>query len=182
MTADASTRKIVLLRGINVGGHAKLPMAQLREICSSLGCTNVSTYIQSGNVLLDTELSDASLASRLEEAIGEGVGFTPRVVVRAPDEVAAALDANPYPDTPDRFLHIGFLDKAPSAASLRAVEDIDVSPEGFTVKGREIYLNYIEGAGKSKKLARVAFERKLDVAVTARNLRTVQKLVDLAGS
>jgi uncharacterized protein (DUF1697 family) len=182
MAARASTRHVVLLRGVNVGGRGKLPMAQLREICTSLSCTDVSTYIQSGNVLLDSSLSAGDLAAKLERAVGEAVGFTPRVVVRTPGDLEAALAANPYHDTPEQFLHIGFMDRAPAKAAVLALAEVDCSPEGLTVVGREIFLNYVEGAGRSKKLGKIPLERKLGVAVTARNLRTVRKLVDLAGA
>jgi uncharacterized protein (DUF1697 family) len=182
MSSRKATRQIVLLRGINVGGHAKLPMAQLRDICASLGCTSVSTYIQSGNVVLDSELTADELADRLQAAVGEAVGFTPRVVVRGAGDLTAALAANPYPDTPEQFMHIGFMDKEPAKDAVEELAKVDCSPEGFTVVGREIYLNYVEGAGRSKKLGKIAFERKLGVAITARNLRTVQKLVDLAAA
>ncbi len=180
MATKAPTQLIVLLRGINVGGHAKLPMAQLREICASLGCAEVSTYIQSGNVVLETDMAAATLANLLEKAVDAAVGFTPRVVIRTVADLEAALTANPYPDTPDRYLHVGFMDKAPTHAAVADLDALDVSPEGFSVVGREIYLNYVDGVSQSRKLGKVGFERKLGVAITARNLRTVQKLVALA--
>jgi uncharacterized protein (DUF1697 family) len=173
-------RYVVLLRGVNVGGRGKLPMAQLREICTGLGCTEVSTYIQSGNVILESELTAKKLAGSLESAIGDGVGFTPRVVVRTPTGLVDALAANPYTETEPRFVHIGFLTAKPTAAALTALGDIDCSPEGYRIIGREVYLNYVNGAGQSKKLGRVPFERKLGVAMTARNLKTVEKLISLS--
>jgi uncharacterized protein (DUF1697 family) len=179
MTKPAQ-RYVVLLRGVNVGGRAKLPMARLREVCSSLGCTDVSTYIQSGNVVLDSAMSADGLAAALGPAIEEAVGFAPQVVVRTPAELAAALAGNPYPDTDERFLHIGFMTKAPDTKAVAELGEVDVSPEGYRIVGREVYLNYVEGAGRSKKLAKVPFERRLGVGITARNLRTVQKLVELA--
>jgi uncharacterized protein (DUF1697 family) len=178
--AKRARRYVVLLRGVNVGGRGKLPMAQLRDICTALGCSDVSTYIQSGNVVLDTELTAKKLADSLESAIGDAVGFTPRVVVRTPTELADAQAANPYTTTEPRFVHIGFLTAKPTAAALTALGDIDCSPEGYRIIGREVYLNYVNGAGKSKKLARVPFERKLGVAMTARNLKTVEKLITLS--
>jgi uncharacterized protein (DUF1697 family) len=173
-------RYVVLLRGVNVGGRGKIAMAQLREICASLGCTDVSTYIQSGNVVLDSVLSADELAQALGPAIEEAVGFAPQVVVRTPAQLAAALAGNPYPDTDERFLHIGFMTKAPDKLAVDELGEVDVSPEAYRIVGREVYLNYVEGAGRSKKLAKVPFERRLGVGITARNLRTVQKLVELA--
>jgi uncharacterized protein (DUF1697 family) len=173
-------RYVVLLRGVNVGGHAKLPMALLREVCTSVGCTDVSTYIQSGNAVLDSHRSPEDLASVLAPAIENAVGFAPQIVVRTPSELAAVVGGNPYPDTDERFLHIGFLTQAPTAQALAELGEVDVEPEGYRIVGRQVYLNYVEGAGRSKKLAKVPFERKLGVGITARNLRTVKKLVDLS--
>jgi uncharacterized protein (DUF1697 family) len=180
--AKRARRYVVLLRGVNVGGRGKLAMAQLRETCTSLGCTDVSTYIQSGNVVLDSARSADELAAALGPAIEEAVGFAPQVVIRTPAELAAVLAGNPYPDTDtdERFLHIGFMTKTPDTSAVAELGEVDVSPEGYRIVGREVYLNYVEGAGRSKKLARVPFERRLGVGITARNLRTVQKLVELA--
>jgi uncharacterized protein (DUF1697 family) len=173
-------RYVVLLRGVNVGGHGKLPMAQLRQICTSLGCTDVSTYIQSGNVVLTSELTAEQLMEGLGSAIDDAVGFAPKVVVRTPSELADALAANPYHGTEPRFVHIGFLSSKPTAAALAQLGDVDCSPEGYRIIGRDVYLDFVNGAGQSKKLARVPFERKLGVAMTARNLKTVEKLVSLS--
>lgn len=171
---------ILLLRGINVGGRGKLPMAQLREICTEIGCTDVSTYVQSGNVVATSSLAKSKLGPTLEDAIEAEVGFRPAVVVRQRGDLVKVLDANPYPETEPRFMHVGFLSAAPTKNSLAALGDIDCSPESYTIAGSEIYLNYVNGAGQSKKLARVPFERKLGVAMTARNLRTVTQLISLA--
>lgn len=80
---EADDVVVVLLRGVNVGGKNKLPMALLRETCESLGCTDVSTYIQSGNVVLRSTTPPAELATKLEAALGVAVSFTPRVVTRS---------------------------------------------------------------------------------------------------
>jgi uncharacterized protein (DUF1697 family) len=178
--AKRAQRYVVLLRGVNVGGRGKLPMAQLREICTSVGCTDVSTYIQSGNVVLDSAMSAEGLATALGPAIEQAAGFAPQVVVRTPAELAAALAGNPYRDTDERYVHIGFMTREPDKKAVAELGEVDVSPEAYRIVAREIYLNYVEGAGRSKKLAKVPFERRLGVGITARNLRTVQKLVELA--
>ena len=178
--AMPQTRQLIcLLRGINVGGHAKLPMARLREICEGIGCTEVSTYVQSGNVVLTSELTAAKLGPALEAAIDDAMGFRPAVVVRQRKDLVAALEANPYPDTEPRFMHIGFLSAKPTKKALAALGEIDVSPEAYTIAGAEVYLNFVNGAGRSKKLGRVPFEKKLGVSMTARNLNTVTKLISL---
>ena len=175
----ASRQYICLLRGINVGGHGKLPMAQLRELCEELGCTDVSTYVQSGNVILRSSLRAAKLAPA--RGRDQGSGRVP-AAGRGSDscELVKALDANPYPDTEPKFMHIGFLSAKPTAKAVASLGDIDCSPEAYTLAGKEIYLNYVNGAGQSKKLARVPFEKKLGVSITARNLNTIAQLITLS--
>jgi uncharacterized protein (DUF1697 family) len=173
-------RYVVLVRGINVGGHAKLPMATLRDICASTGCTSVQTYVQSGNAVLESTLAAAKLPSALEAAIEKQMGFRPRVVVRRHADLVRVLEKNPYPNTEDRFLHVGFLSDKPTKKALAGLDGLDLEPEGFTVAGKEIYLNYVDGAGRSKKLGKVPFEKRLGVAMTARNLRTVAKLAEMS--
>src|ERR1700745_3616618 len=93
---------VALLRGINVGGNNKVPMAELREVVASLGHAGVSTYIQSGNVLFSTEETDtAHRAAAVEAAISEGFGLRASVVVLSRDELARILDGNPYRDAPN---------------------------------------------------------------------------------
>jgi uncharacterized protein (DUF1697 family) len=178
--ATAPKPYVVLLRGINVGGHAKLPMAALRDICESIGCTSVQTYVQSGNAVLESSIAAAKLPDALEHAIEQQMGFRPRVVVRRHADLVRVLKNNPYPDTEERFLHVGFLSGRPTKSALASVDGLDLGPEGFTVAGQEVYLNYVEGAGRSKKLGKVPFEKRLGVAMTARNLRTVAKLAEIS--
>lgn len=173
-------RFVVLLRGINVGGRNTLPMADLRAMCEGIGCTDVSTYIQSGNVLLGSSLAAPTLAATLEKALDEALPFSPRVIVRDVADIQRVIDGNPYPDAADRLLHVGFMSGAPAQEALAELGDRDCAPERYAVRGTEIYLDYVEGAGRSKKLGKIAFERILGVAITARNLRTVVKLRDLA--
>ncbi len=172
---------MVLLRGVNVGGKHKLPMALLRETCESLGCADVATYIQSGNVVLRSILAPARLTAQLEAALGSAVGFTPRVVTRSADDIAGTLAANPYPDADGSKLLIGFMTKRPARAAVARLADVDVSPEAFTIIGSEIYLHYVDGVGTSKRLAKLPLH-KLGVEVTARNLRTINKLLEMARS
>ena len=174
-------RYIVLLRGINVGKNRKLPMADLRSICESVGCSGVSTYIQSGNVVLDSPLTADALISRLEPAIHAEVGFTPRVVVRRPAELAKLLTDHPFPDADEDHLHVGFMSAAPPKSAVAGLADVDYAPEAFEIKGKELYLYLPNGLGRSK-LAAVPFERRLDVAITIRNWRTVTRLHEMASS
>jgi uncharacterized protein (DUF1697 family) len=173
-------RFVILLRGINVGGHKKVPMAQLRTLCESLGCDDVETYVQSGNVVTRSALSAEELAADLESALNKEFGFTPRVIIREHSDFIRVLDNNPYPDTEEKFLHVGFMAEAPTKKAIAALGTIDCAPEGYTIAGREIYLNFVNGAGRSPKLGRIPFERKLAVDITSRNLRTVTKLAEMS--
>src|SRR5256885_10298872 len=103
------TRYIALLRGINVGGRNKVPMAGLRATCESVGCTEVATYIQSGNVVLTSPLDPAKLRAALEAAITEQLGVAPVVVIRDHGQLAAVLAGNPFPDADPGHLHVAFL-------------------------------------------------------------------------
>jgi uncharacterized protein (DUF1697 family) len=170
---------VCLLRGVNVGGRSKLAMAQLRSVCEELGCTDVRTYLQSGNVVVRTSTPPTRLAGELQSALESATGFGPPVVVRRRADLERVLADNPYPDTDPKLLHVGFLAAKPTKAALASLDDVDCAPEGFTVVGKEVYLNYVNGIGKSKRLARVPFERRLGVPMTARNLNTVSALTTL---
>ncbi|MGI8434321.1 MAG: DUF1697 domain-containing protein, partial [Nocardioidaceae bacterium] len=135
-----SRQLVALLRGVNVGGKNKLAMATLRQVCASLGCTDVSTYIQSGNVVLDTSLAPEELSGLLEEALETLVGFRPPVFVRSHDDLRRVLDRNPYPDADERFVHVGFMSALPAKAAVADLASLDCAPERFTVIGSEVYL------------------------------------------
>jgi uncharacterized protein (DUF1697 family) len=171
---------VALLRGINVGGKAKVAMAALRETCAAVGCEDVVTYIQSGNVVLESKLTADKLRTALEEAIAKDFGFSPAVMIRTAKEWAAVVDHNPYPDADDKTVHVGFLHAAPDAATKKCLAAIDCAPEELTVVGREIYLHLPNGMGRAA--LPVQMERCLrPTAVTVRNWRTVTKLVELSG-
>lgn len=170
---------VALLRGINVGGRTKIPMAELRDTCSAAGCDDVVTYIQSGNVVLKSKLSAEKLRSALEDAIDAGFGFRPAVMIRTGKEMAAVLDRNPYPDVDEKELHVGFLHAPPDAATKKCLAAIDCGAEELTVQGRDVYLHLPNGVGRAA--LPVQLERCLRPAqVTVRNWRTVTKLAELS--
>lgn len=170
---------VVLLRGINVGGRNSLPMKELTKILETLGCEEVRTYIQSGNVVLHSDASSASLARDVSRAIEERRGFAPHVLVLAEAELLEAVAGNPYPEAESdpRTVHLGFLDSVPGAPDLEALAAVRAPSERFELKGRVFYLHAPEGIGRSK-LAQIT-ERKLGVPMTDRNWRTVTKLVSM---
>src|SRR5258708_21484096 len=122
--ADVPTH-VALLRGINVGGHNKVPMAELRQVVASLGHADVATYIQSGNVVFSTgETDTAALAEALEQAIAAAFGVRVRVVVFSRGELAQAMRANPYSDEPNpRAVHAVFLSATPRPEVAGGVAD-----------------------------------------------------------
>jgi uncharacterized protein (DUF1697 family) len=182
---------LALLRGINVGGRNKVPMAELREVVTSLGHTGVTTYIQSGNILFTTPETDtAKLASALEAAITEAFGLESSVVVLSRDELARVLDRNPYPGEPNpRLVHVVFLSAEPPADLLeriKAGERAAAAKGGrdtITAIGPALYLNTPDGYGTSE-LAQVLFRiigtpGKQGIVATARNWATATKLLSL---
>jgi uncharacterized protein (DUF1697 family) len=175
----ATHRSVVLIRGINVGSSRKVPMADLRALCEAAGCTGVRTYIQSGNVVLDTSLSDARLAEAVADGVEAGFGFRPSVMVRRPAALRRILESEPFgPDASDD-VHVGFLSGRPSKAALAAVAHVDISPESFEIRGTELLLHLPNGMGRSK-FATTPFAKLLGVDVTVRNLRTVKAVYELA--
>jgi len=174
-----------LLRGINVGGKNVLAMADLRAAMAELGFDNVVTYIQSGNVVFDAEgtspRDEPALADRIAAAIAERDGLSVRVVLRTVAELARAAAGHPDVDSgiDSKLLHVVFLDAAPSAAAVAALDPRPYEPDGWAVVGRDVYVRYPDGSGRSK-LTLDVFERALGVTATARNLNTVRKLVELA--
>ena len=172
---------VALLRGVNVGGRARLPMAELRTTLSNLGFKDVRTYLQSGNVVLDPggrHLQD--LPDALQIAIAEGFGLEIRVIVRIREDLAAVTTSHPFLDgEPDRSrLHVVFLEGTPDAVKIAGLDPDRSPPDRFEVKGREIYLSYPNGQGRSK-LSLDYFERVLGMAGTARNSNTVTKLLEM---
>ena len=175
---------IALLRAINVGGTKKLLMAELRAMFEAAGCTDVRTYIQSGNVVFRAE---AALAARIpaliESEIAATKGFQVPVVTRTAAELDAVVDGNPFlaAGADPAQLHVGFLAEAPAAARIAEL-DPDRSPQdAFEVRGREVYLHFPNGTARSK-LTVDYFDRTLGTTITIRNWRTVGKLLEMAGA
>ncbi|HEY4409958.1 MAG TPA: DUF1697 domain-containing protein [Acidimicrobiia bacterium] len=170
---------VVLLRGINVGGKAKVPMAALRDVCAAAGCEDVVTYIQSGNVVLTSKLTGKKLQAALEAAIAAEFGFSPAVMIRTAGEMAAVLEHNPYPAADESSVHVGFLHAPPDARTAQCLAAIDCAPEEVTAVGRDLYLHLPNGMGRAN--LPVQMEKCLRPApVTVRNWRTITKLVELS--
>ena len=172
---------IALLRGINVGGRNILPMKALAALLEALGCQNVKTYIQSGNVVFQSEEEDtARLASAISAAVTEHYGFEPHVLLLALEELEKAMTLNPFPEAEaePKTLHLNFLAATPPNPDLEALATLKKENEGFQLIGNVFYLYAPDGIGRSKLAANA--ERLLGVAMTGRNWRTVSKVMEMA--
>lgn len=179
-----SQRIVVLLRGVNVGGH-RLAMSDFRATLESLGCTDVVTYIQSGNAVVTPTPALASHGPELDQilsaAIGEVAGYEVPVVTRTADELAAVVAAKPYEVEQGKHLHVTFFKESPAPELLDGLDLDSFLPEACTVSGREIYLHVPKGMGVAKlpiQLERAA--RRTGSRGTTRNWNSVLKLLDLA--
>ncbi len=172
-------RRIALFRGINVGGRNTVPMKTLTAVLQGLGCTDVRTYIQSGNVVFDepagAEVSPASIAAalRAETAVDT------RVRLLTVAELREAADGNPFAGEEARTVQLFFLESAPAAPDLDAIRALCKDSERWRLGGAVFYLHAPEGIARSKLAA--AVERKLGVGATARNWRTVRRVLEIAG-
>ena len=170
---------VALLRGINVGGKNKLPMKDLVAMFERAGCVTTRHYIQSGNVVFAAAPAlAATIPAVVAAAIEKGFGLRVPVVVRSEKELRAVVAGNPFLDTgvdPDA-LHVMFLAAQPSKAAVSALDPERSPPDQFVVKGREVYLACPNGVGRTK-LSNAWFDTKLGTISTARNWRTVLKLV-----
>jgi uncharacterized protein (DUF1697 family) len=174
---------IAFFRGINVGGNNMLPMKELPVLLGKQGLTDVRTYIQSGNVVFR---SAAASATALEKQIGSAVlkahGFEPRIIVLSVPELERAVRSNPFPqaDANPKALHLFFLTKKPSSANLGALNALKTGSEAFELIDKVFYLYTPDGFGTSKLAERAV--RQLGVEATARNWRTVGKVLEMAKS
>jgi uncharacterized protein (DUF1697 family) len=186
---------VALLRGINVGGKNKVAMADLREVVTGLGHADVSTYIQSGNVLFSAEDGDAdttALAAALAKAITAALGVSAPVVVLSSGELATVLAANPFPDEPDpRRVHAVLLSGAPGADATAKIDEALArstakgARDELAIVGRTLYLHTPDGFGNSELAAavlRIVTSPRAGVTGTARNWATMTKLLDLCGA
>ncbi len=172
---------IALLRGINVGGHNRLPMKALAALMEGIGAQGIRTYIQSGNaVFQNAETDHAKLSRQLAAAIRRCRGFEPHVLILGVDELNQAIAGNPFPEAAadPAALHLAFLDAVPAHPDLEKLENLRKPSERFHLDGRMFYLHAPEGVGRSKLAA--SSEKLLGVPMTDRNWKTVCAIRDLA--
>jgi uncharacterized protein (DUF1697 family) len=176
-----ATRQIAFLRAVNLGPSRRLEMAALSEALKDAGFTDARTFLQSGNVVLASELGPKKLGEEIERQIAEKLELDVRVIVRTRDELAEVVERNPLREVamnPSRY-QVNFLSATPAAEVVRGLEQEDVAPERLVVIGREIYAWHPDGVHRSRAL-RLLTERRLGVVPTARNWNTVVKLLAMA--
>jgi uncharacterized protein (DUF1697 family) len=172
---------IALFRGINVGGNNILPMKELKALLENLDLQSVRTYIQSGNVVFQSEEENAARLSRkISAEIKKSHGFEPQVLLLRIEEMEKAIEANPFPEAESepKTLHVNFLAAVPENPDLKALEGLRKENERFELKGNIFYLHAPDGIGRSKLAANA--EKLLGVPMTARNWRTVSKIMEMA--
>lgn len=173
---------IALLRGINVGGNNIIKMQDLRDMFQSLGYENVRTYIQSGNVIFEHDVTDQQvLIDDMERQIQETFGFEVRVIVRTQEELEQMIAANPFAGIePEAYKHlyVSFLLKEPSAEGVDRLRPYGEGPDRISFTAREMYTLYGISASQSE-LFKVPVDKWLGTPLTARNWNTVNKLLAL---
>lgn len=179
------TRYISLLRGINVGGHKKIVMTDLKLLYETLGFTAIQTYIQSGNLIFAAETrSTAMLAQQIEQAIAQQYGFEVIVIVLTAEELQSAAQSNPFQlegITESDQLLLVFLSQIPLPDHVANIDHNAYLPDRFALVGSQIYLYCPNGYGQTK-LSNDFFERKLRLKATTRNSNTIAKLCSMIAS
>jgi uncharacterized protein (DUF1697 family) len=171
---------IILLRGVMPSGKNRVPMAQLRTVLAMAGFRNVRTYIQSGNVLVDTELSAVETQNRVHDLIREHIGPDLAVVVRTGVELQRVLANNPFQEGYD--ISRVFIVLFAQVAAVERVQELlsqDFGDEKLAVAGDAAYM-YIPGTYGRGKLSNNSLEKKLNVSATMRNVNTLSKLVEMS--
>jgi uncharacterized protein (DUF1697 family) len=170
---------IAMLRGINVGGHKRIKMDQLRVSFEKLKFEQVKTYIQSGNVVFKTRKTSTSVLSEsIEKQILNDFGFSVSVVSRSSDEIARAIEVNPFVKerriATDK-LHVMFLSAAPNPLALQKLAGLTAAPDRCFCLDGEIYF-YLPNGVSGSVLMKSPVDRVLGVATTTRNWKTVNSI------
>jgi uncharacterized protein (DUF1697 family) len=170
---------IALLRGVG-GGIRPLSMRELTAALEGIGLKDVRTYIQSGNVIFSSPKAAPRLAGEIERCIEKKFGFHSNTFVLSVDELRRAAANNPFPqaDAEPKTLHLFFLAQPPKAPQLDAMNELKAKSEQFALTSKVFYFYAPQGFGISKLAAKAG--RLLGVDTTARNWRTVGKLLELA--
>lgn len=171
--------KILLLRGVNVSGANRLPMADFRDMLGGLGLTDVRTYVASGNAIFDSDLTAAVLEPLIRDAVHTGFGFAPDVFTLTPTGLRAALQDHPFADADPAKVHVFFLRTDVPPIDDAALKALAAPGDGWHGSHNRFHLHTPAGFGTSKLAEKLP--RFLPAPMTARNLRTVAALVAMVG-
>jgi uncharacterized protein (DUF1697 family) len=173
---------ISLFRGINVGGHHKIKMNELKNLYETLGLKDVRTYIQSGNVVFTSDDADVThLQQQLEESIAQTFGFHVEIIARTANELQDIIAKNPFQGQQNKesqWVVVMFLATIPDNTAQENLLKTYVGPEEIIFSGKEVYIYYTDGIGRSK-LSNSFLEKKLKVVGTARNWNTILQLQEM---
>ncbi|HTF24637.1 MAG TPA: DUF1697 domain-containing protein [Candidatus Limnocylindria bacterium] len=174
---------ISMLRGVNVGGHNKIKMDALRELYESLKLWDAQSYVQSGNVIFRSDERDISrLTRRIEEGIERKFGFRPDVILRTAAEMREGIARNPFAKRRGieaNKLLVTFLASDPGEEAREKVRQMKCDPEELRIEGRELYIYFPNGMGRSK-LSLARLEKTLKTSGTGRNWNSVTKMLEMA--
>jgi uncharacterized protein (DUF1697 family) len=174
---------IAMLRGVNVGGHNKIKMEELRGLCKTLKLRDACTYVQSGNLIFRTDERDLELLTkRLQNAIERKFGFRPDVVLRTAAEMREVIGRNPFAKRhgiePNRLL-VTFLASEPDAEAREKAARVETAPEELRMDRREVYIHFPNGMARPK-VSWPTIERILKTSGTGRNWNSVTKMLEIA--
>lgn len=166
---------IALLRGINVGGNHIVPMKELTKLLEAEGFAHVKTYIQSGNVVFQSPTKPEDEVGRVIE---ERFGFKPYVFILSSSELREAAANNPYKTSEGKTVHFFFCDKIPQSVNYELLDSLKIESEAYMLIDQVLYLHTPDGIGRSKLVEKMgkAFPA---VTMTARNLNTIDKLIEM---
>jgi uncharacterized protein (DUF1697 family) len=180
--AVAPTVLIALLRGVNVAGQRRVPMAELRELAVSVGCQHAETYIQSGNLVVTAALSPVVLEQQLEAALVDHFGFAVEVIARTAPDFAAYAAGTPFPDAQverPKLVLLGIGKRAPAPGAVTALRERAIAGERIEIVGDALWFDFVAGSGRSK-LTPAVIDRAAGITITTRNWNTVQELAAMA--
>jgi uncharacterized protein (DUF1697 family) len=172
-------RMVALLRGVNVGGNRRVPMAELRKLAEKLGWSDVETYIQSGNLVFSCDLTPLEAEQQLERALAKKFGFSVEVVVRTTAAWARYMKKNPFSDAAKnrpRLLHLALCKATPKAGAVTLLRQ-RATGERIEVDHDALWIDFVDGVGRSK-LTPALLDRAVGSTVTARNYQTVLELAE----
>ena len=171
---------IVLLRGVTPNGKNRVPMVQLRQFLSEdKAFENVQTWIQSGNVILDSELPATAIAEKVNTIIKENIGADLKIIVKTPSEIQTALANNPFGNGYDiSRVFFTLFNNIPDEKLVSVLQSQDFGEDKFIFTPHAIYL-FIPGSAAKTKLNNNFLERKLKIDTTTRNFNTLSKMVEL---